>query len=67
MYLSFEARKKDGRHKGRRNWNEGPIATWDASETSVGETGAAEGVKKGNGREAKGNKNEKKALPERLG
>lgn len=45
----------------------GSIATWDTSGTSVGETGASEGVKKGDGREAEGNENEKKASPERLG
>lgn len=62
MCPSFRARKRKKEDKERRNCNVGSIATRDASETSVGVTGAAEGVKKGNGGEAEGNERTRKNI-----
>jgi len=47
MHPSFRAKKKKGDTKKGTTETKEPIATWDASGTSVGETGAVEGVKKG--------------------
>lgn len=62
MCPSFRARKRKKEDKERRNCNVGSIATRDASETSVGVTGAAKGVKKGNGGEAEGNEKTRKNI-----